>query len=295
MDACADVNHKKIIADTVREVLVKIALYRTDNLSVARSNDVLKSFYQDLVPDVLRKSLGEFYTPDWLVEVALDKIKTKCWLSIRLLDPTCGSASFLLAAIRRIRDTATNAKWDKEKILRHIIENVWGFDLNPLAVQAARVNLLIAISDLIQACPGIDIELPILLADAIYFPAQNPNSTESIVEYQIGSQLANLKIKIPTDLAFNRKRLDEVFEVMSETIENNEAYEFVQKKLIARKCLSTAEAQKWDSSLSDTYSRILSLHNQDWNGIWFRIVRNFFWSATAGSFDVVVGNPPWVR
>src|SRR5690606_30702185 len=31
------------------------------------------------------------------------------------------------------------------------------------------------------------------------------------------------------------------------------------------------------------------------NGIWFRIVRNFFWSAVAGEFDVVVGNPPWVR
>jgi hypothetical protein len=24
-------------------------------------------------------------------------------------------------------------------------------------------------------------------------------------------------------------------------------------------------------------------------------VRNFFWSATAGEFDLIVGNPPWVR
>jgi hypothetical protein len=39
----------------------------------------------------------------------------------------------------------------------------------------------------------------------------------------------------------------------------------------------------------------LNLHRQQWNGIWFRVVRNFFWSATAGHFDCIVGNPPWVR
>lgn len=197
----------KLIAGSIREVLVKLARYRTDNLSVARSRDVLKNFYQELVPDVLRKSLGEFYTPDWLVDVALDKIKERNWLGIRLLDPTCGSASFLLAAIRRIRDAAAKAKWSDRRVLQHIVENVWGFDLNPLAVQAARVNFLIAIADLIRANPGMEVELPILLADAVYSPAQDPRSAEAVVEYRIGSQVANLEIKIPSTLAFDRKRL----------------------------------------------------------------------------------------
>lgn len=47
-----------------------------EDLSHARTNDVLKQFYQNIVPQVLRKSLGEFYTPDWLVEVSLDKVVT---------------------------------------------------------------------------------------------------------------------------------------------------------------------------------------------------------------------------
>ena len=34
---------------------------------------------------------------------------------------------------------------------------------------------------------------------------------------------------------------------------------------------------------------------QRWNGIWFRKVRNFFCSATAGEFDLIIGVPPWVR
>ncbi|WP_198265529.1 Eco57I restriction-modification methylase domain-containing protein [sulfur-oxidizing endosymbiont of Gigantopelta aegis] len=53
--------------------------------------------------------------------------------------------------------------------------------------------------------------------------------------------------------------------------------------------------KEWRSPLKHTYEKILDLHERNWNGIWFRIVRNFFWSAIAGKFDVVVGNPPWVR
>lgn len=295
IDACCHPEHKAPVADAVREILVKLALYRTDNLTVARSNDVLKSFYQGLVPDVLRKSLGEFYTPDWLVEVTLDRIKTNDWLAIRLLDPTCGSASFLLAAIRRIREAAETKNWNDEKLLHHIIKNVWGFDLNPLAVQASRVNFLIAIADLIQKNPGVEIELPILLADAIYSPAQAPDSTEPVVEYRIGSQIADLKIRIPSALAFNRKRLDEVFEVMGESVETGESYESARRTLLLRNIVSPTEAEAWDIPLSETYGRVLALHGRNWNGVWFRIVRNFFWSATAGAFDVVVGNPPWVR
>ncbi len=47
--------------------------------------------------------------------------------------------------------------------------------------------------------------------------------------------------------------------------------------------------------MSSTYGQVLELHRKAWNGIWFRVVRNFFWSAVAGKFDVIVGNPPWVR
>lgn len=101
VDACEGSEHRGAILGALRDVLVKLALYRTDKLTVARSNDVLKQFYQDLVPDALRKSLGEFYTPDWLVQFTLDKVAAKDWLNLRVLDPTCGSGSFLAETIRR--------------------------------------------------------------------------------------------------------------------------------------------------------------------------------------------------
>jgi hypothetical protein len=295
LDACSTSSGGKAACEAIRRILIQLAMYRTDNLTTARSRDVLKHLYQDLVPEALRKSLGEFYTPDWLVEVVLDRADVENWIKHRFLDPTCGSASFLLAVAKRIREDAAKAGWQSEKILQHIIENVWGFDLNPLAVQAARVNFLIAIADLIADCPGQPIELPILLADAVYSPASRPDNPKGTVEYTIGSSIADLKIVLPSALALDRKRLDAVFVTMEELVEEGAEYAEVEAALMARKHITTKEAKKWAAPLSETYNRVLSLHRKNWNGIWFRIVRNFFWSATAGEFDRIVGNPPWVR
>lgn len=193
LDACAlSAKAEARMCDALRQLLSGVALYRTDVLTVARSRDVLKHFYQDLVPETLRKSLGEFYTPDWLVDVTIGKLNVGDWLALRFLDPTCGSASFPLAIIRRIRAAASEAGWSAEKTIAHVVTHVWGFDLNPLAVQAARVNLLIAISDLLAQAPGVQLELPVLLADAVYSPARNPSSDEAVVDYVVGSTVANL-------------------------------------------------------------------------------------------------------
>jgi len=279
------------IINSLRDVLVKLSFYQMEDLSHAQTNDVLKRFYQNIVPQVLRKSLGEFYTPDWLVEVSLDKVAGQ-FDTLKFLDPTCGSASFLLAIIKRIRETSALSSVE---LLQRITQNVWGFDLNPLAVQTARVNYLIAISDLITDTPGIDIEIPVLLADAIYAPSPDEAGDSSIVNYVIGSSVANLTISLPTELAQNRDRLDTVFSVMGDCVEDNMEAPQMLERLLSRRAITVEEQNRWDIILSTTYRRVLDLHRRNWNGIWFRIVRNYFWSATAGEFDVIVGNPPWVR
>lgn len=281
---------KKII-NSLRSVLVKLSFYQMDDLSHAQTSDVLKRFYQNIVPQVLRKSLGEFYTPDWLVEVSLDKV-TGQFSELKFLDPTCGSGSFLLTIIKKIRNVSDLPSAD---LLKIITQNVWGFDLNPLAVQTARVNYLIAISDLINETPGIDIEIPVLLADAIYAPSPDDAGDSSIVNYVIGSSVADLTISIPTELAQNRERLDAVFTVMEDCVEHNMEPQQMIDRLQSRHIINLEELNHWSIVLSKTYQRVLDLHRRNWNGIWFRIVRNYFWSATAGEFDVIIGNPPWVR
>ena len=282
---------KSNIVDALKGVLLKLSSYMMEDLTVAQTTDVLKRFYQNLVPQELRKSLGEFYTPDWLVDIALDKVSGN-FEELRFLDPTCGSASFLISAIRRIRNGTTLSGCE---LLDKITKNVWGFDLNPLAVQTARVNYLISISDLIEDNPGVDIEIPVLLADAIYSPAPDPDGDSEVVNYVIGSNVANLTITLPTQLALNRERLDSVFRIMGDCVEENFNSEQMLKALVENNAITLTETTRWERFLSATFDRVLSLHQKNWNGIWFRIVRNYFWSATAGKFDVVFGNPPWVR
>ena len=272
---------------------MELSLYRTDKLD--HSRDILRDFYQDLVPELLRKTLGEFYTPDWLVEFTVDRARVSDWTETRSLDPTCGSGSFLVEMIRRKRKAAADLKMSPERTIRMITESVWGFDLNPLAVQASRTNFLMAIADLLKDAPGQQIEIPVLLADAVYSPARLPDSQESLIEYQIGSHIANLKLLLPSELAFDRLALDQVFAIMGEFVEEDADYEDCEAALEKREVLDRQQLRKWVDPLKSTYDKVLSLHRQRWNGIWFRIVRNFFWSATAGKFDLIAGNPPWVR
>lgn len=283
---------KKIISP-LRSVLASLSLYQTDHMTHVR--DVLRDLYQGLVPGKLRQSLGEFYTPDWLVDLAVEKAQKGAWLEKRVLDPTCGSGAFLIAIVRIIKEEAAKAGWTTNKIVQHLCSSVWGFDLNPLAVQTARVNFLMEIAGLLKQSPGVSLEVPILLADAIYSPAPNPQNGEDIIKYQIGSQVAGLDITLPSQLAFDRDRLDRIFIHLGECIENNDDYEINETTLIASGLITQIEADDWREPLKHTYDQILALHRKQWNGIWFRIVRNFFWSATAGKFDYILGNPPWVR
>jgi hypothetical protein len=71
--------------------------------------------YRALVPASARRALGEFYTPDWLVEFVLDRAG---YSGERLLDPACGAGAFLVRAEN----------------------NATGWDINPLAVKMARAR-----------------------------------------------------------------------------------------------------------------------------------------------------------
>lgn len=298
LDAASKQTIRTSFCTAIRALLAQLSVYRFDTLQrIGRSRDVLRDFYQDLVPEELRKSLGEFYTPDWLVEHSVAKLDydDSRWLTARLLDPTCGSGSFLLEAIKQKRQAALAAGWSASQTVDMLTTTVWGFDLNPLAVQTSRVNFLIAIADLLQQCKGKDIEIPVLLADAVYSPAPPPDSDQKVIAYSIGSEQANLNVVLPAELARDRVLLDEVFQVMGSEVERDSEYLSLSDALIRSGVLTKAQAGKWQCYLKETYDQVLALHRQNWNGIWFRIVRNFFWSFTAGRFDAIVGNPPWVR
>lgn len=100
-----------------------------------------------------RKSSGSYYTPPELVNCLLDMAlepaleeamaapdPQAALLSLKVLDPSCGSGHFLLAAARRI--AARLKGMPPEEAIRRVVERcIYGVDLNAVAVELCRMGL----------------------------------------------------------------------------------------------------------------------------------------------------------
>lgn len=102
-----------------------------------------------------RKSQGIYYTPKYIVEFivnetlgeVLKKTKPKELAKIKVLDPACGSGSFLNAAYDKILDTLTKQNPQTSLFAKFDIlkENIFGVDLDAQAVEIAQLNLLLKV------------------------------------------------------------------------------------------------------------------------------------------------------
>ena len=101
--------------------------------------DLLKMLYQELVDPEDRHELGEYYTPDWLAELALKEIDYR---GGRLLDPACGSGTFLFCAIRKLRQSGFSG----DRLVEYALESIIGLDVHPLAVLMSKANILLALA-----------------------------------------------------------------------------------------------------------------------------------------------------
>lgn len=114
-----------------------------------------------------RKTSGSYYTPDSLVETLLDsaldpvlqkaedeavtpEAKVAAILSLKVIDPACGSGHFLLGAARRMADRVARlrnedaGKAETQAALREVVSRcIHGVDRNPMAVELAKVALWI--------------------------------------------------------------------------------------------------------------------------------------------------------
>ncbi len=76
--------------------------------------DVLKGLYESLIDPAQRHDLGEYYTPDWLA-AKLTRRAVGAPLTERVLDPACGSGTFLFHAVRRLLAEAQSAGWTRRR------------------------------------------------------------------------------------------------------------------------------------------------------------------------------------
>ena len=258
----------------------------------AGSRDLLKKLYQQLFPKSVRHDLGEYYTPDWLAEHVLDELGYTGDPDKRLLDPACGSGTFLVMTINRIRrwydQNRENCRFGEGELCRKMLSNVIGFDLNPLAVMAARTNYLIAIRDLIGHVEKI--EIPVYLCDSIMTPSEYGGLFSSGLGKARELKTAPTTFIIPTEIATNRDDVAKYAEQLESCVRNGDSPdEFIQRCRdeglpISEQALHTA-----------LYGELVKLDKANKNGVWARIIKNAFAPLFIGKVDYVAGNPPWVN
>jgi len=154
----------------IREVARGLSEFEpaTTTIDPESARDLLKKLYQYLVPQEVRHKLGEYYTPDWLAGLVLNETGYKGNTLKRLLDPACGSGTFLVLAIQRAKEYGRTHNEPPLETAQRIVANIWGFDLNPLAVIAARTNYLFALGHLVNELRHL--EIPVYLADSVLWP-----------------------------------------------------------------------------------------------------------------------------
>lgn len=274
------------IASVISQVTRKLADYEpaTATLEPDEVRDLLKKLYQYLIPRKIRHDLGEFFTPDWLTDIALDQVGYDGDPDKRLLDPGCGSGTFLVLAIKRAREFASDKMLDRTETLEKIRNNIIGFDLNPLAVIASRTNYLIALGDLLRFRTG-DIYIPVYLCDSI---STSGDDTLFGKVYEVSTSVG--KFRVPSSVV-DEKIIDEVFTIADEAVSNHSKLdEFVTR---LRNRFETIDEVSLDI-LKKTYRDLLQLELKGVNRIWTRVIKNAFAPMFVGRFDYVVGNPPWI-
>ncbi|MFQ6034591.1 MAG: class I SAM-dependent DNA methyltransferase, partial [Sedimentisphaerales bacterium] len=125
--------------------------------------DVIGAVFEKIIPQEARHSLGQYFTPDNLV----DLIVAFC---VRdkddfVMDPTCGTGTFLIRSYNRLR----NLYW---KSHHKLLEQIWGFDIAGFPAELATINLYrqdlrdyqnfprVLSQDFFEVMPGQEFEFP---------------------------------------------------------------------------------------------------------------------------------------
>ena len=137
-----------------KEVGIK---YRFDAINA----DVLGGVYEQYLGKVQeregsiskRKNQGIYYTPNYIVDYIVQNtlgelLKETPGLAdrekIKILDPACGSGSFLLKAFELMDENLRKDRPDPAlRKSRILTENIYGIDLDEQAIEIARLNLLL--------------------------------------------------------------------------------------------------------------------------------------------------------
>jgi type I restriction-modification system DNA methylase subunit len=302
----------KVIKTIINELYYPESPYEFSVLSV----EILGSAYEQFLGKVIRitpahhakieekpevrKAGGVYYTPQYIVEYIVKNTvgklidgKTPEEISkIKIVDPACGSGSFLIGAYQYLLDFHENyysnkgkpSKGKKDNPLtpegnlttaekkRILLNNIFGVDIDVNAVEVTKLSLLLKCMEG-ETSASIAHQLSMFHERVLPTLDDNIKDGNSLVDTDFyGNELFEQEKKIKP---FNwRKAFPEVF-----SIKIQPSAELSPKEKLKKSLINIVEAEKeLDDAMSD-YIRTIEEPQVAF--------------GLQGGFDVVIGNPPY--
>jgi len=137
------------------DIFIFIKKYNFSNIENEIFGYIYENYLKELYSDEKR---GQYFTDPAIVNFMLheigytsDVIKKKyAENSISLIDPSCGSGTFLYAAVNQIIKAFGNGNNEKSKLIETIVnENIFGLDIEEFPLYLAEMNILMRLLPLI--------------------------------------------------------------------------------------------------------------------------------------------------
>ena len=247
--------------------------------------DVLKGVYQELIDLDTRHALGEYYTPDWLCERVVQEFNfTK---TDKILDPSCGSGSFLRAAIHRLKQQNPNIKAEE------INNCIYGIDIHPLSVQIAKTTLLVSLGKDI-AKSNKPVHLNIILANTLLAPEGVKDLFGSNFKMEIDKDNYSLSTQVFEDVALFDEALEVCEELAEQTQGKKPESEAIFTQILKKQYKAGGISPQVAESFYKIYKGLKKVKEDGRDSIWKFIVQNLYKPYfLKDKFTYIIGNPPW--
>jgi type I restriction-modification system DNA methylase subunit len=247
--------------------------------------DVLKGVYQELIDLDTRHALGEYYTPDWLCERIVKEFDFKT--TDKILDPSCGSGSFLRAAIHRLKEQNPGIQPEQ------INNCIYGIDIHPLSVQIAKTTLLVSLGkDIAKAKKPV--YLNITLANTLLAPEGVKNLFGGEFLIQIDKDKYYLNTQVFEDVHLFDEALEVCEELAEQTQGKKPETEAIFTNILKRHYKAGGISPQVAGSFYKIYTGLKKVKEAGRDSIWKFIVQNLYKPYfLSNKFDYIIGNPPW--
>ncbi|WP_225846890.1 N-6 DNA methylase [Streptomyces sp. HPF1205] len=262
-------------------------------------HDVLKVLYESVIAPETRKKQGEYYTPDWLAEKMVSDVVTDP-LNQRVLDPSCGSGTFLFHAVRRFLDAAEADGRPLGQALDEVSDHVAGIDLHPVAVSLARVTYLLAVGNERLLSPERrQIRVPVYLGDSVQWQQRTDlfDHGHLVIRTGTGDTLYERELRFSEHLLKDAWRFDRLVNDLADRAANPSRQAGSKPSLSS--LFNVLAIEKDDQEqITAAFALLCDLVDEGRNHIWSYYVRNLarpMWlSMTEHRVDILIGNPPWL-